>query len=238
MEKFKKWTLSIIIPVYNEKNSIKKIIEKVMQANIGDFKKEIIIVDDCSTDGSKDIIKKLNGNFITIFFEKNRGKGAALKAGINASKGNLIIFQDADLEYDPNDYYSLMKPLIEDKTRVCFGSRLAGKKFKLFSKDPTMHPLHFVGNTFLTFAFNFLYGTNLTDAEPCYKMFKADVLKHTNVIADRFEYDIELMCRLAKKGEKIYQIPINYNPRGFEEGKKINWKDGVKAFLTMIKFRF
>ena len=238
MGKLQKGTLSIIMPVFNEKNYIKKIIEKVEKANIGDFKKEIIIVDDCSTDGSKDIIKKFKGNFVKIFFEKNKGKGAALKAGINAANGNLIIFQDADLEYDPNDYYSLMKPILENKTSICFGSRLVGKKFKLFSKDSTMHPLHWVGNNFLKMAFNFLYGTNLTDAEPCYKMFKSGVLKQISVIADRFEYDIELMCKLAKKGEKIYQIPINYNPRGFGEGKKINWKDGIKAFFTMVKFRF
>lgn len=238
MEKVKKGTLSIIIPVFNEKNSIKKIIEKIEKANTGDFKKEIIIVDDCSTDGSKEIIKKLKGNFVKIFFEKNNGKGAALKAGINAASGYLIIFQDADLEYDPNDYYSLMKPILENKTSICFGSRFVGRKFRLFSKDPTMHPLHWVGNNFLTFAFNFLYSTNLTDAEPCYKMFKSDVLKQISVTADRFEYDIELMCKLAKKREKIYQIPINYNARGFDEGKKINWKDGIKAFFTMVKFRF
>ena len=230
--------LSIIIPVYNERNSIEEIVRRVEKADTGKVAKEIIIVDDCSTDGSRDVIKKMKGNHKKIFLEKNGGKGAALKAGINAATGDLIIFQDADIEYDPSDYKKLMQPILERKAAITFGSRFEGTKFVPFGKARTMHPLHWIGNRGLVFAFNVLYGTHLSDAEPCYKMFKSELLKKIDVKADRFEYDIELMCKIVKQGHKIIQMPISYRPRGFEEGKKINWKDGVKALATMVKYRF
>ena len=179
----------------------------------------------------------MKANFLKIF-KKNGGKGSALKEGIKAASGDFIVFQDADLEYDPNDFAKLLKPLLEKKANISFGSRFEGKKLVLFGKEKTMHPMHWLGNKFLLLEFKLFYGTNLTDSEPCYKMFKSEILKKTDIVSDGFEYDIELMCKIAKQGEKIIQLPIHYEPRGFDEGKKINWKDGVKAFFTMIKFRF
>ena len=229
--------LSIIVPVYNEKNTIKEIIKKIEGVNLGNIKKEIILVDDFSIDGSREIIKKLKGNYVKLFHKKNSGKGAALKTGIKAATGEFIIFQDSDLEYDPEDYKKLLKPILENRAGIVFGSRFS-KKSKLLPKKHTMHPLHWIGNKGLIFIFNILYGTKLTDVEPCYKLFKSDVLKSVDVNSNGFEYDIELMCRIVKKGHKIVQLPIRYSPRAFEEGKKISWKDGIVACITMIKNRF
>ena len=230
--------LSIIMPVYNEAQTLKEILGRIDKINLGRIKKEIILVDDASTDGSREIIKKFGSNHVKIFQEKNKGKGAALKAGIKVALGDFIIFQDADLEYDPNDYIKLLQPILDNKTNITFGSRFVNQKFVLFRKNRTMHPTHWIGNKFLTFIFNLLYHTDLTDVEPCYKMFKSDILKEVNVVSNSFEYDIELMCKLVKKGHKILQIPVRYYPRNFQQGKKINWKDGIIAFLTMVKYRF
>lgn len=229
--------LSVVMPVYNEAKTIRELLRRINEVNLGKVKKEIILVDDFSTDGSRGVIKKLSKKYVKIFQPGNMGKGAALKAGIKASTGNFIIFQDADLEYNPNDYKKLLKPILDKKTSISFGTRFVGQRFKPFGKRKTMHSAHWIGNKFLTFAFNFLYGTKLTDVEPCYKLFRSSILKGIEVKTNRFEYDIELMCKLVKKGHKIVQLPINYSPRKFKEGKKINWKDGVVALWTMVRNR-
>jgi len=230
--------LSIIMPVYNESRTLKEILRRIEKVNLGKVKKEVILIDDASTDGSGKIIKRLGSKYVKIFQEKNKGKGAALKAGIETATGDFIIFQDADLEYDPNDYEKLLKPILDKKTNITFGSRFINQKFVIFGKNKIAHPTHYIGNKFLTFTFNLLYRTRLTDVEPCYKMFKSKILKNVNVATNGFEYDIELMCKLVKKGHRILQIPIRYRPRNFNQGKKIDWKDGIIAFLTMFKYRF
>ena len=230
--------LSIIIPVFNEVGTIQELLRRIENIELTKVKKEVILVDDASTDGSREILKKLKGKYVKIFHDKNKGKGAALKSGIKIATGDFIIFQDADLEYNPNDYVKLLQPILENRANVTFGSRFTYQKLALFGSNRKMHPIHWIGNKFLTFVFNLLYNTSFTDVEPCYKMFKSNILKNTNINSNGFEYDIELMCKIVKKKYKIFQLPISYNIRTFDEGKKVNWKDGIVALITMIKYRF
>jgi len=235
--------LSVLIPLYNEKDTFKKLLAKVDEVELKDLEgnpieKEIIIIDDCSTDGSREQLKELEGPYIKLFHEVNKGKGGAIKTGIESVTGDFVIFQDADLEYDPQDYQSLLNPLLEKTHDMVFGTRFVDQKFVLFGKNRTIHASHWFGNHGSTVIFNLLYGTKLTDVWPCYKLFRTDVLKSVSVESNRFEYDIELMTKLLRKGNTVTQLPIKYIPRSFEEGKKINWKDGIYSAWIMVKFRF
>lgn len=223
--------LSIIIPVYNEKDTILHILQKVLSVNI---EKEIIIVDDGSTDGTREILKNLqipNVRLKVIFHEKNLGKGMAIRSAIKEVKGDIVIIQDADLEYDPNEYPKLIEPILQGKAKVVYGSRV-------LKKNPKASFLFYLGGRFLSFLTNLLYGTKITDEPTCYKVFSADVLKSINLECRRFEFCPEVTAKIAKKGYKIIEVPISYRPRSVKEGKKIRWRDGFYAVWTLIKYRF
>jgi len=223
--------LSVIIPVYNETNTIEEIINRVQAVNLN---KEIIIVDDNSSDGTKEKLKRLNTrhNLKLIFQKKNKGKGAALRAGFKIASGDFVIIQDADLEYDPKDYQKLLEPLLDGRADVVYGSRFSGGPQRVFLF------WHYVGNKFLTLVSNILNNLNLSDMETCYKAFRADILKELKFESNRFGFEPEFTTKVAKKGYKIYEVSISYSGRGYGEGKKITWKDGVKAFFVLLKYQF
>jgi dolichol-phosphate mannosyltransferase len=222
--------LSVLIPAYNEINNIQNILDKILEINIP---KEIIVVDDGSTDGTRELLKTLESDIIkVVFHEKNQGKGGAIKTAIKHSTGNIIIIQDADLEYDPKDYYKLI-PLIESgKEKVVYGSRFLNKQNK------HSYFTFFLGGQVVTWITNILFGQNLTDEPTCYKVFDADLLKSIKLNCTGFEFCPEVTAKVAKLGYKIPEVPINYYPRSISEGKKINWKDGVEAIWVLIKYRF
>lgn len=228
-------TISIIIPVYNELSTLEKILTKVEATDFCALKKEIILVDDASKDGSIELLKsyKERENYIVLFHEQNKGKGAALRTGINAANGDIIIIQDADLEYDPADYADLVKLILEDKADVVYGSRFSGGK-------PSRSSLltHYLGNKMLTFITNILYNTAITDMETCYKAFRADVIKNIPLRSMRFEFEPEITAKVLKRGYKLYEVPISYYGRDYSEGKKITWKDGLEAVWTLLRYRF
>jgi glycosyltransferase involved in cell wall biosynthesis len=227
-------TLSIIIPVYNEEKTIKKIVDRVKKAPLL-IDREIIIIDDCSKDNTAKAIQRIPGkNLKKIFLKKNRGKGGAIKEGIKYATGKYVIFQDADLEYDPNDYQKMLNKIKGKKNIMVLGNRFT-KNNRKYIKDTLVH---YLGNKFLVLWFNLIYWKWIPDTEPCYKLFLTQELKTIRVNADRFEYDIELMCKLAKKGAKFLPVDISYAPRNKDEGKKISWKDGVIAAKVMFVERF
>ena len=227
--------LSIIIPVYNEEETILEIIDRVKKAKALNFKKEIIVVDDSSTDKTKDKLKNLKNKSIKIFYHsKNLGKGSAIRTGLENFTGDIVLIQDADLEYDPNEYEKLLKPIIEAKADVVYGSR-----FEVITKNLSkMYKLHYIGNLLLTFLTNILYGAKISDMETGYKVFKKDVIKKIKLKARRFDFEPEITAKILKKGFKIYEVPINFVGRKFKEGKKITWVDGVKAVYYLLKYRF
>jgi glycosyltransferase involved in cell wall biosynthesis len=220
--------LSVIIPAYNEINFIDEIIEKVRETP---YEKEIIIVDDCSTDGTRGYLRGLKeDNITTIFHEKNLGKGAALRNGIAQAKGDIIIIQDADLEYDPREYPRLLGPILDGKADVVYGSRFLGGPHRVF------YFWHYLGNSLVTLLSNMFTNLNLTDMETGYKVFKRGVFDGITIESDRFGFEPEITAKIAKKRVRIYEVPISYYGRGYDEGKKITWYDGLKAFFTIIKY--
>jgi glycosyltransferase involved in cell wall biosynthesis len=234
MEKARK--ISIIMPCYNERATIEKIIDEVMAVNLGSTKKEIIIVDDGSKDGTRDILKKLavKNKAIKLFFQEvNQGKGAALKRGILESTGDVVVVQDADLEYDPQDYIRLLYPIERGHADVVYGSRFIGGE-----PHRIIYYRNQVANKFLTGMSNLFTGLNLTDMETCYKMFRGDLVRELahDLKAKRFGFEPEITARVAKSNARVYEIGISYYGRSKEEGKKIGFKDGLKAIWEIIRF--
>ena len=221
--------LSIVIPVYNEKSTIDEIVKRVQNV---DFEKEIIIVDDCSSDGTSDKIDKISGNNIKkLFHEKNKGKGASLRTGFQHVTGDIVIIQDADLEYNPNEYSNLIEPIVDGRADVVYGSRFLGGPHRVDFF------WHYVGNKILTTLSNILTNLILTDMETCYKVFKAEIIKDIKIRSNRFGFEPEITAKLAKRKCVIYEVPISYSGRDYDEGKKIGWKDGVVALYCIVRFR-
>lgn len=224
--------LSVVVPVYNEKNTIQEIISRVKKVEGVD--KEIVIVDDCSKDGTVEILKKMQieqPDLKIYFKDKNMGKGHTLKMGFGYTTGDYVIVQDADLEYDPQEYHKLLKVLEEDGVDVVYGSRFSGNY-----KD--MSNAHYIGNKMLTLLTNIIFGVMLTDMETCYKLMPGDFARTVKIKSNRFDFEPEITAKILKKGLKIREVPISYKGRTHSEGKKITWKDGVVAFWTLFKFRF
>lgn len=229
MKNFKK--LSIIIPVFNEKNTIEKLLQQVGESQIP-LEKEIIIIDDFSTDGTRKILQTLPKTHKVILHPRNYGKGAAVRTGIQNATGDIVLIQDADLEYDPQEYIRLIDPILKGKADVVYGSRFMGSQPKR-----VLFFWHFLANRFLTFFSNMLTGLNLTDMETCYKAFRKEVLDSITLKENCFGFEPEVTAKIAKaKKWRVYEIGISYYGRDYSEGKKINWKDGVRAVMFIVKY--
>ena len=226
--------LSIVIPVYNEVKTLEELLKRVLAVDLGKLEREIILVDDASSDGSADLINELaekHQGIKTHYHKENQGKGASLRDGFRETTGDYVIVQDADLEYDPNEYLKLLRELEEDKVDVVYGSRFSGNY-------EDMTNLHYFGNKSLTMLTNLLYGVLLTDMETCYKLLPGKFVREIEIESDRFDFEPEITAKILKSGMRIKEVPITYKGRSFSEGKKITWKDGLIGFWTLIKYRF
>ena len=222
--------LSIIVPCFNEIDTLNKVINKIKDSPV--LNKEIIIVDDFSSDGSREYLANLKDENITVkFHKKNKGKGAAINTGIKYAKGKIIIIQDADLEYDPNEYPSLIKPIIENKADIVYGSRFKGGQ-----PHRIVYFWHRVGNGLLTLLSNIFTDLNLSDMETCYKTFRTEVIKNITIEEERFGFEPEITAKVSKKDYRIYEVGISYYGRTYKEGKKIGWKDGFHAIWCILKY--
>ena len=227
-------TLSIVIPVYNEEHTVAALVDSVRRVETG-LEKQIILVNDCSRDGTGaelDRLAKLDASLVVLHHEVNQGKGAALRTGFARATGDIVLIQDADLEYDPREYPNLLAPILEGHADVVYGSRFAGggaHRVHLF--------WHMVGNKFLTLLSNMMTNLNLTDMEVCYKVFRREILQKIAIRENRFGFEVEITAKVARQRCRIYEVPISYHGRSYDEGKKIGWKDGVRALWCIVKYR-
>jgi len=225
-------TLSVVIPVYNEARTIATLIERVLKAPT-DVRKEIIVVDDASTDGTRQLLQGLTtGEIRLVVHEVNQGKGAAIRTGVAHAIGDIVLIQDADLEYDPRDYPLLLEPILEDHADVVFGNRFHGGPHRV------LYFWHYAANRGLTLLTNLLTGLNVTDMEVGYKVFRRDVLRKLTLESNRFGFEPEVTVKVARLGCRVYEVPIRYYGRTYEEGKKITWRDGIAALFHIFRYRF
>jgi glycosyltransferase involved in cell wall biosynthesis len=228
--------LSIVIPVYNEAATIRTIVDTVKSVSIGPIEKELILVDDCSSDGTRQVLQAMQAEdpaLKVLFHEVNQGKGAALRTGFGAATGDWVLIQDADLEYDPHEYPRLLSPLLVGRADVVFGSRFLGG-----GPHRVVYYWHYIGNRFLTTLSNMTTNLNLTDMEVCYKVFKREVIQSIPLKENRFGFEVEITAKVAKRHLKVYEVPISYYGRDYSEGKKIGWKDGFSALRCILKYGF
>ncbi len=225
--------LSVVVPVYNERNTLVEIVRRMRAVELPDgIDLEIVIVDDGSTDGTRDVLKQLGDSTVRIVLhDRNRGKGAALRTGLEHATGEYVLVQDADLEYDPEDWPKLLNPVLRCKARVVYGSRFTGERRNMLL-------LHWMGNRFLSMTTNVLYNTTLSDMETCYKLIERELADDLKLTSDRFQIEPEITAKILRRGVRIYEVPISYSGREFEEGKKITWRDGFSALWTLVKYRF
>jgi glycosyltransferase involved in cell wall biosynthesis len=222
--------LSVVMPAYNERNTVAEAIRRVRDVDLP-LELEIVVVNDASTDGTEEIVSRLADSTVRVFHqESTQGKGAALRRGFDNVTGDIVVVQDADLEYDPRDWAAMLRPLLEGQARVVYGSRFTGERRNMFF-------WHWVGNRFLSLVTNVLYNTTLSDMETCYKMIDADVLQSLRLTANQFDIEPEITAKVLRFGERIWEVPISYAGREAHEGKKISWRDGFPALWTLIRCR-
>jgi glycosyltransferase involved in cell wall biosynthesis len=224
-------SLTVVMPVYNERATVAEIIRRVRAVDIP-LTLQLIVVDDASSDGSDKVLKALEDSTVRVIsHEHNLGKGAAIRTGMEAMTGDLLLIQDADLEYDPDDWPRLLDPILKGKARVVYGSRFTGER-------KNMLPLHWFGNRLLSLVTNVLYSSTLSDMETCYKLFDAEILEGLTIVSDRFDFEAEITAKVLRRGHRIYEVPISYAGREVDEGKKITWRDGFGAVKALIRYRF
>ena len=223
-------TLSVVVPVYNERPTLAELIRRMRAVQLP-LELEVIAVVDGSIDGSAQVLQALQDSTVRVLTHgRNQGKGAAVRTGLAAARGDLVLIQDADLEYDPEDWLRLLDPILKGKAKVVYGSRFTGERKNMF-------PLHWLGNRLLTLTTNVLYQTTLSDMETCYKLFDREVLKGIRIESDHFDFEPEITAKVLRRGERIYEVPISYAGREFAEGKKITWRDGFAAMSALIRYR-